>query len=633
MSIGWYRLHPILRMGIVLFLLRAIALFLRFLIVDGPDVFSWGHAFAIGVLYRFGETFVLAALLLLVWNSVGLLRPLVALIAAILFPAFLIAAMADLIVFQIIGDHLTPSLFRQFVGPSLFVDTDFWQPVLANWMPILAALVLIFGYFAWCLRAALRAHRQGEAVPSSALAVIAPAGLAVAVLWLAYALSPRSADQPVGVAYALEQFGFDGVTLVGGEDAAVERLRSFVGLPEGREWIADRYPLVHGPSGAMAIEPPATEALPDIVVVTIESLRAQEIGYVNGPNDKSATPNMDRLAAESIVFPFHISNAFPSGPGFTSLTASIWPHYRKRVISDFHDLRLDSLPQRLKSLGYHAVHVEDGPNFDMTSIWLEKFFDRNVDPKTRNSDKKIFAAARKTIAEWDAKHPNVPLYIQVKTETPHMPYYTPDAPPPDWMTSTSLQRNYRHNIAYVDRHLGNFVDYLKSRERYPRTILIVTGDHANYIDQKDTTSLPINDTVWVSMLLHGPVDLVGEPRTVRAPSGHVDIMPTVLGLIGDHRPTAGIGRDLLRQPRNGLWALAVRGGGVRLDMTGQSVYIDRRAPWSRWIEPSFPGLLPPDAQARAAIEKVGERLYDVIYTWSYLIEQDRVWDPDFLNPR
>ncbi len=162
MSIGWYRLHPILRMGIALFLLRAIALFLRFLVVDGPDVFSWGHAFAIGLLYRFGETFVLAALLLLVWNNVGLLRPLVALIAAILFPAFLIAAMADLIVFQIIGDHLTPSLFRQFVGPSLFVDTDFWQPVLANWMPILAALVLIFGYFAWCLRAALRAHRQGE---------------------------------------------------------------------------------------------------------------------------------------------------------------------------------------------------------------------------------------------------------------------------------------------------------------------------------------------------------------------------------------------------------------------------------------------------------------------------------------
>ena len=57
MSIGWYRLHPILRMGIASFRLRAIALFLALPYRRWTGLNFLAHAYAIGVLYRFGETF------------------------------------------------------------------------------------------------------------------------------------------------------------------------------------------------------------------------------------------------------------------------------------------------------------------------------------------------------------------------------------------------------------------------------------------------------------------------------------------------------------------------------------------------------------------------------------------------
>lgn len=623
--------HPVLRLGVVLFLLRLSALLLRFLLLSGIGELKWLPAFGVGALYVFGETFLVTGLVLALWQVAGRFRAVVALLMALGLPVFLVASMTDLIVFHIIGDHLTPSLFRQFVGPRLFVDTDFWQPVLANWMPISAALATIFAYFAWAVWSARRLQSRSAQHDLAWPAVALPVAVAVLALAAAFRLSPRSADQPVLVAFLQELAGLDGVRLKGSERAAVQRLREFLGLPPGRRWLSDKYPLVHVAEDRRNLTPPP-ETLPDIILVAIESLRAPALGFIVGAGSESATPNLDRLASESVVFPEFIANGFPTGPGMISILDSSWPHYRKRVVSDFLDLHLDMITHRLESLGYRTLYIEHSPDSEGTYHWLKRLFHDRIELHGRKSERRLFADATQALEDWDAKATGRPMFMVIKTDTPHLPYITPDdGNPPSWATELSLPANYRHNIHYVDQHLGSFVAHLRARPRIGKTILMVTGDHSNYVDQQKTTNLPVDDVVWTGLLIHAPEAMIGPPRRIMAAASEVDIVPTLLALIGDRRASAALGRNLLGPPRNGLKALAVRGGGIRLDRDGRSLYVERSRPWDSWVEPAFAPLALKHGVPAPFSRSEHSDLYEVVFTWSYLMEHDRIWRPALLE--
>src|SRR5690606_1067388 len=152
---------------------------------------------------------------------------------------------------------------------------------------------------------------------------------------------------------------------------------------------------------------------------------------------------------------------------------------------------------------------------------------------------------------------------------------------------------------------------------------VVLGDHANFLDQQSATGLPVNDAVWTSMLFHGPTRYVGPPRTVRKPASQVDLMPTLMAIVGDHRPTGSVGRDLFGPPRAGEFALAVRSGGVRMDRDGYSLLQPSNNPAQSTID-RFAVLDTGDDAGHGFARQDRERLFDRILAWSYLIEKDMV---------
>jgi arylsulfatase A-like enzyme len=135
--------------------------------------------------------------------------------------------------------------------------------------------------------------------------------------------------------------------------------------------------------------------------------------------------------------------------------------------------------------------------------------------------------------------------MQIKTSNPHLPYQTPNDETGEMTYGNSLPDNYINSIKYVDRHIGKFIHFLKNRKRKNNTIIIITGDHSNYIDQSKISPLPDNDTVWTSSLIYGPPNIVGKPGKINLPASHVDLNPTILAMAGDKRPTASLGRNLL----------------------------------------------------------------------------------------
>jgi len=185
-------------------------------------------------------------------------------------------------------------------------------------------------------------------------------------------------------------------------------------------------------------------------------------------------------------------------------------------------------------------------------------------------------------------------------------------------------------LRYIDDHFGELLDFLSRRERADRTVIVVTGDHANYLDQKETTSLPINDVVWTGLFIHGPETRVGRPRVVEEHASHVDLSATLLALVGDHRPTATVGRDLLGPARvSEATAVVVRPGGFRIDRAGHSLMIDRKRPAEPIYSGAFPGV-PADGSPQIFGPKEARMLSEQVFTFSFLIENDRIWRPEFL---
>jgi hypothetical protein len=620
------RAHPIVKAGLLLIAFRLGGVAVRYL---GQPTTAIGDRFGqlfLAASAHAGALLVLIGLLLALSRAWSAGRRVIAMAACVVFALLMIAGQADLTVATITGAPLTPTLFRTFRGIHVVTSNEFLEPLKANAALVAGGLVLFLAVVAWMTRLIRQDWKNGAQTswPEATVTIVAGAAL----LSLPATITWPGPPPPIEVAFAREWLGLDRTSLRGTESDAVRELRATVGLPAHATWLSDEYPLVYGWPDRPAPSFPPDQL--DIVVVMIESLRADALGSSGGR--PSATPNLDALARRSVVFPTFTSNGFPSAPSVLAFHCSAWPHRRKEIITDFSDRRFDSLPSRLRDFGYDTTYIGADPHFDHQDHWLPSWYSTVIDLVANGeapTDRNILARGIGEIRRHDAAAPVTPLFEFISTYSTHYPFRLPDdAGERPLPTSEALEPRYRQVLAYTDREVGHLLAFLETRERRDRTILIVLGDHGFYMDLRRTSGLPENDNIWTTAIIAGPERLVGPPRRILVPASHVDMLPTVLALVGDRRPSAALGSDLFGPPRNGMRsAMAVRPGGVRLDRDGASILVDARTPTLAISRVSFPGVMP--ATGSAAPLSAGS-LTDLVADWSYLIERNRVWSPSFL---
>ena len=639
------RPHPIVNAGLLLLAFRLGGVTVRYL---GQPTTAIGDRF--GQLFpaasaHAGALLVLIGLFLALSRAWSAWRRVIAIAACVVFALLMIAGQADLTVATITGAPLTPTLFRTFRGIHVVTSNEFLEPLKANAALAGGGLVLFLAVVAWMTRLIRRNWKAAAQTswPEATATIVAGAAL----LSLPATITWPGPPPPIEVAFVREWLGLDRTSLHGSESDAIRELRATVGLPAGAAWLSDEYPLVYRWTDAQASAAPSqpatpkrnsvavsegrpSEGGPDIVVVMIESLRADALGDRGGR--PSATPNLDALARRSVVFPAFTSNGFPSAPSVLAFHCSAWPHRRKEIITDFSDRRFDSLPSRLRDFGYDTTYIGADPHFDHQDHWLPAWYATVIDLVANGeapTDRNILERGIGEIRRHDAAASGTPLFEFISTYSTHYPFRLPDdAGERPLPTSEALEPRYRQVLTYTDREIGRLLSFLESRGRRDRTILIVLGDHGFYMDLRRTSGLPENDNIWTTAIIAGPERLVGPPRRILAPASHVDMLPTVLALVGDRRPSAALGSDLFGPARNGIRsAMAVRPGGVRLDREGTSILVDARTPTLAINRVSFPGVMPATA---SAVPLSAASLTDLVADWSYLIERNRVWSPSFL---
>jgi len=308
----------------------------------------------------------------------------------------------------------------------------------------------------------------------------------------------------------------------------------------------------------------------NVLLVTFDTTRADHIGCYG--NDRIQTPTLDRLAAEGVRFARALSAVPITAPSHSTILTGRYP-----IAHGVRDNGLfvlgegqQTLAEILRDHGYAtAAAVGSFPltsrfglhqGFDLFDDHLTGLFEdysgKRAAPKKRMFfDERRAAQVNEAVLPWltehTTQHPDTPFFAWVHYFDPHQPFEP--APPYDQLYADDL---YNGEIAYADSRLGFLLERLKTLGVLDRTLVIMTADHGEGLgDHNELTHavLAYNSTLHIPLILRPPAGVAPAGTVVDTWVGNIDILPTVLDLLGIEPPEGLQGYSLVP-----LWQAGAR---------------------------------------------------------------------------
>jgi arylsulfatase A-like enzyme len=380
---------------------------------------------------------------------------------------------------------------------------------------------------------------------------------------------------------------------------------------------------------------------PNIVFVFGDQWREQATGYSGDPNLQGKTPNLDKLAAESV----NLTNAVSTCPVCTPYRASLLTGQYTLI----HGLFLNDAPLRNEAVTIAEVCKEAGYDTAYVGKWhINGGGRKNFIPKERRqgfdywkvlecthnyNDSYYYAGDDSVKRKWEgydaiAQTRDVQEYIKARDENdkpflmmlswgpPHGPYGSapekyrqmfdakdiklrPNVPESNVKAAKKDLAGYYAHIAALDGCMGEIVKAIDQAGIKENTILVFTSDHGDMLGShgQRRKQRPWDESVRVPFLIRYPAKLGNKGKEIDMPFGTPDIMPTLLGLSDLKIPDTVNGKNYCsvltgkRKPDNnaalieciwpfGGWARVNGGKEYRGIRTRRYTYVcDLKGPW------------------------------------------------------
>ena len=305
----------------------------------------------------------------------------------------------------------------------------------------------------------------------------------------------------------------------------------------------------------------------NVVVVTLDTLSARHLSQYG--NDRIETPAFGRVAAEGVLFEQATATVPLTLPSHTSMFTGTYPM--------FHGVRdnggyyvpedAETLAEVLRDAGYRTGGFVAA--FVVDSRWgLDQGFDRyyddfnfreferiSLDSVQRPGDEVMDAALA-----WMDEVKEERFFSWIHLYDPHWPY---EAPEP-WASRVSGYSDapYDAEVLFTDSLVGQLLNWLDESALADDTLLVLIGDHGESLGRhrEGAHGFFIYDaSMQVPFLLRAPYRQIASGLRVPAQVRGIDLMPTVLDLVGLPVPGDVQGASLVpladgSESDLGLWA-------------------------------------------------------------------------------
>jgi arylsulfatase A-like enzyme len=338
-----------------------------------------------------------------------------------------------------------------------------------------------------------------------------------------------------------------------------------------------------------------------VILIDIDSLRADQLGAYG--QEREISPNIDDLTEDSKIFTEAYVAGSPSMPSRASLLYGRFPvhHHvethgtmgqtinhpyswsfsvKKEWEGDLKDWW--SLPETLFRKGVTSCSVSSASRYP--APWMFNFWNEYHQPEEPEEDPSTFASVdAEEVADIGLnflEENDDEFFLYLQFWDPHMPMQRPeeeveefegmDMPDypteeqienhQDWETKNSasekrvedredlreLYAEYRAEINHVDGQIGRIIDYLKDKELYEDSLIVLTADHGEEFGEHGVYQehWSTNESVQkVPLMVKPPEEDPAKERFDHLVS-NVDLAPSVLDYLDVDQPEKWQGRSL-----------------------------------------------------------------------------------------
>jgi arylsulfatase A-like enzyme/tetratricopeptide (TPR) repeat protein len=284
----------------------------------------------------------------------------------------------------------------------------------------------------------------------------------------------------------------------------------------------------------------------DVLLISLDTLRSDAIGaYGDGAAE---TPWMDRLAAAGVRFAQARAHNVVTLPSHANLLSGRLP--RAHGVRDNSGFRfpkdVPTLATILDAQGYRTAAFVSAFVLD-ARFGLDRGFDVYDDAVGGAQGREAFEVPERSATETVAaavrwlEAGSEPAFLFVHIYEPHAPYE-----PPEPYRSRFRGSPYRGEVAAADAALAPLLQRLLEGQESRETLVVLTSDHGEGLGEHGEATHGVfayESTLHVPLLLYAPGLL--EPRTVDNAVRHIDVLPTVLDLLGIEPDSPLDGRSLV----------------------------------------------------------------------------------------
>src|SRR6202521_584259 len=300
----------------------------------------------------------------------------------------------------------------------------------------------------------------------------------------------------------------------------------------------------------------AAASKPNLVLITLDSTRADRMGFLGA---KSAlTPNLDRLAAESIVFEHAYAQAPGSVVSHATMLSEAYPQSTGMTdIGGMLSSSLPYLPELLKNQGYRTAAFVGSVDLDPWNGLAQGFdrgfqtYDAGVRPASAGTGVSTVQAKRRSAANGGLRSsPTRRRPDQIVTSAAAWLTSNTQAPFFLWIQIDphSAASSYDAGIAAADTAIGKLLATLHQQKLDATTAVVVAASQGESLGAhgEETHGIFLYDeTIHVPLVVKLPE---AHPTAKRVPAKVrlVDIAPTLLEIAAIPVPSQMQGQSLLR---------------------------------------------------------------------------------------